>query len=568
MANTHYQTLDIAPEASSQEIRRAYLRAVRLHPPESDPEGFKAIKAAYDVLCDTAVRERYDTETKYGDEVNEFISQAEDLMAECEWAGAIRLWKQILILMPTYISARHSLGLCYSYAGEYTEAVNQFTFLTQNSVSVALFWYNFGCVHKSQARQISDEDFGSDAEITKLARDCFARAVELEPYNADFRLNYAQILLLLNEYESALLECERAISVDPDLDQQDLNAHYLMCDIYLHHGAIEDVQQQAEALRLRVGDNLAHCSQVREHFTEAGNDLFKLECFTGAVAFIKAAKLFANDSECLELDALYLHYSNVQACSAFVREFILDPQVIKPLQCAGEILLDKAVDNTKDDYEEKLELCLDALEEFPSKAVLLSISYIKSRYLAMYQIDESFFTEIEKVIVNEMRVAASELIQPLPRVPLPQSFEDLPKLSENMLPQTAGMPENYPSRALMPTQCATAVHTQLQFTPKAQQVPGGWNWGAFLLSGLWLWAHSMPGWSIALTIALLIPGVQNIAVIGLIILGVFGNKIAYRHRTFTNIEQFIEVQKRWKTAGIIISALVLVIIILQNGCHS
>jgi len=36
--------------ASHDEIRRAYFRQVREHPPETDPDGFKAVRAAYEHL--------------------------------------------------------------------------------------------------------------------------------------------------------------------------------------------------------------------------------------------------------------------------------------------------------------------------------------------------------------------------------------------------------------------------------------------------------------------------------------------------------------------------------------
>jgi hypothetical protein len=33
------------------ELRRAYLRAVKAHSPERDPEGFQRVRAAYELLC-------------------------------------------------------------------------------------------------------------------------------------------------------------------------------------------------------------------------------------------------------------------------------------------------------------------------------------------------------------------------------------------------------------------------------------------------------------------------------------------------------------------------------------
>ena len=45
-----YQTLCVRLEADSATIREAYLAAIRRHPPESDPEGFRVINEAYESI--------------------------------------------------------------------------------------------------------------------------------------------------------------------------------------------------------------------------------------------------------------------------------------------------------------------------------------------------------------------------------------------------------------------------------------------------------------------------------------------------------------------------------------
>lgn len=45
-----YRILGLKRGASHEEIRRAYFRQVREHPPETDPERFKVIRAAYEQL--------------------------------------------------------------------------------------------------------------------------------------------------------------------------------------------------------------------------------------------------------------------------------------------------------------------------------------------------------------------------------------------------------------------------------------------------------------------------------------------------------------------------------------
>jgi len=55
-----YKTLGLRRGAEHDEIRRAYFRLVREHPPESDPETFKAIRAAYEQLRSSEQRVRTD----------------------------------------------------------------------------------------------------------------------------------------------------------------------------------------------------------------------------------------------------------------------------------------------------------------------------------------------------------------------------------------------------------------------------------------------------------------------------------------------------------------------------
>ena len=45
-----YAALGVAPTASDDEVKQAYFAQVRAHPPESDPQAFKRIRAAYERL--------------------------------------------------------------------------------------------------------------------------------------------------------------------------------------------------------------------------------------------------------------------------------------------------------------------------------------------------------------------------------------------------------------------------------------------------------------------------------------------------------------------------------------
>jgi curved DNA-binding protein CbpA len=51
-----YSVLGLTPHASMIDIKRAYFGRVRMHPPETDPEGFQRIRAAYEALRTPASR--------------------------------------------------------------------------------------------------------------------------------------------------------------------------------------------------------------------------------------------------------------------------------------------------------------------------------------------------------------------------------------------------------------------------------------------------------------------------------------------------------------------------------
>lgn len=62
MTESHdpYVVLGVPADASVEDVRRAYFLRVKAHPPDRDPAGFRAIRAAYDALRDPARRAQSD----------------------------------------------------------------------------------------------------------------------------------------------------------------------------------------------------------------------------------------------------------------------------------------------------------------------------------------------------------------------------------------------------------------------------------------------------------------------------------------------------------------------------
>ncbi|MAU01162.1 MAG: ribonuclease G [Anaerolineaceae bacterium] len=83
-----------------------------------------------------------------------------------------------------------------------------------------------------------------------------------------------------------------------------------------------------------------------------------------------------------------------------------------------------------------------------------------------------------------------------------------------------------------------------------EEIKGKWNWGAFLLSGIWGIGNN--AW-IALTLALIAsPFLFFFPLVSMgafLFLGWKGNEWAWRSKQWDSVEHFQKVQKKWKKWG-------------------
>jgi len=75
----------------------------------------------------------------------------------------------------------------------------------------------------------------------------------------------------------------------------------------------------------------------------------------------------------------------------------------------------------------------------------------------------------------------------------------------------------------------------------------GWNWGAFGCSWVWAFAHGLPQFGWQTLMGWLMGGFPGFALS--IYLGMNGNQLAWRQRSFANLDEFWRVQAAWSSAG-------------------
>jgi curved DNA-binding protein CbpA len=210
MVLEHYEVLGVTPTASTAEIRTAYFRlAKQLHPDRqarNDPvatERFLAVQNAYEVLRDPARREEYDRQLE-----RTSAPAAADGPSAAPVAETTSTPEPYGRRGPTLEQARDA-RLAYQKALSLLESGDRGRALRTMGAVV---------------RAVPDEpDYESllghlmalEGERLHRARDHCRRAVEAEPYNAEFRARLGHVYLQAGLTGTAQECFEAALEMDP-----------------------------------------------------------------------------------------------------------------------------------------------------------------------------------------------------------------------------------------------------------------------------------------------------------------------------------------------------------------
>ncbi|MBP5973752.1 DnaJ domain-containing protein [Brasilonema sp. CT11] len=398
-----YHILEISSQASADEIKRAYFQLVRKYSPEKDPERFQQIRIAYNTLFDSKARENYDAMQKYGEQVKDLISQAQNKMQVEEWSNAIPLLKQVLILAPRIDIARHLLGLCYIHTENWDFAVKIYTALTKTNPDMTLYWSNLGSAYKLQAQCSDDEDF-SKIPIYHNARDCFQQAVKLEPFNSAPYLDIAETYLDQKNYSEALAWAERAIGADGKADSNDFEALFFICRIHFYSGELHKI----EILGRRIISLLPKKSDIRRYatsrFANMGIEIANIAAKSSNFDMWRAAFQFLKTATDLEPDNLDIQEicTKVEETVAAIDQYEnlnRDYLINQGFQRLAAFCLADYF-NFYDSQQERKSFLNDILTEIlvsPASTIFASLERIKFYYPAVYKLNVELFHRIEQV---------------------------------------------------------------------------------------------------------------------------------------------------------------------------
>ena len=182
MSLDHYQLLEVSSTVTSDELKRAYARAIRKH--QKDNDKLTQIHAAFATLSDPKARARYDALNQHSGEIENLMEQVRGCFEREEWPNAVKHLKKVCVLAPDIEEAQNQLGLAFCYNEQYDESIKVFEKLTVSSNDVPLYWRNLGAALREKAGTL-DAGTKRKGELIGRAISAFETAHELEPLNQD-----------------------------------------------------------------------------------------------------------------------------------------------------------------------------------------------------------------------------------------------------------------------------------------------------------------------------------------------------------------------------------------------
>src|SRR6185312_4754179 len=266
-AHNFYEVLGIDRSADERAIKKAYFALVRKFPPETHPDDFKRIREAYEVLSNPQSRADYDAVNQYdqyGAEVSTHLKAGTEAMEQSAWTRAQSELIAVLEQQPQLHFARDLLGMAYLNAHKPADAMREFTRLVTEQPANAVYHLHKGYAHYAQNQYAP-------------ALDCYREARKLDPADTRSLVATADCLVAQKQYEPALLELDRAIGLDGQVDFNDFVFFMRKVQIQLLRDRGDLAEQELDQIFKILPDDPEVKKYVATRLASLASDLFAMK---------------------------------------------------------------------------------------------------------------------------------------------------------------------------------------------------------------------------------------------------------------------------------------------------
>lgn len=382
----YYQILDVDSKASNREIKIAYKKQLRKHPPEKDPDGFEKIRNAYDVLNNEKSRAEYDAMLNHKDEIKEHREKALTAMDEKNYKKAIKYFKKILVIEPSLANIRNLLGLSYLNDKDLKNALDQFKRIVKENPDNASYLFNLAMTYKEEGYKDKAEKY-------------LKKSYEINNINPDTVLELSHIYFDQGNTEKAINLLREAIEADGVVDFQDFIFFFSIVELHIASGNINEAEQALNEIEDILPEDQDSRAYVGWKFGKLAVTLFDLKAYDLAEKVSSWAMKIDPDNQ--NLSDIKSASGNFKKLFSSYHKLENDNQVIDPLKGPFYFYLysndGSASDTEWEKFQKEVFQAIDSYIKNQPNKVLDSIKRIKKHYFELYKINNDI-TNIYKDI--------------------------------------------------------------------------------------------------------------------------------------------------------------------------
>ena len=367
----HYEILHITRDADKTSIKRAYFAEVKKHPPDSDPEGFKKIRAAYEILSDDNKRAGYDALfTEDADGIQNELLKADEFIRRSDYDGAEKLLAKLVKKYPESADAALLYAKVLLTEGRHIKAIN---------LCVKMLEAN---PKENRARLLQARI--EDARGWRFnAETIYEQAVEIAPDDPRTWIDYMRFLISYGERGRLPELCKKAAAVSKGILKDDYY-FYLIC-------AMENKRQNKES-----ADTLAFLTEFESFF--AADEEVPDEAFESAFN----ATSYLND-DILIIPVVEKILVKIEKNRRRIDDF--DKRYVEIFNIIGitKLRADERIHEALKDITEYYVLGGDDREEIAAMEALLAAEYYEARkslrilrdeYPEFYDLNKKFYIDV------------------------------------------------------------------------------------------------------------------------------------------------------------------------------
>ena len=243
-AESPFEVLGVTPEVTDADLKRAYFRKVRQHPPEVDPEGYHQVHQAFEALRDASARALAAEVARakaLDPRVLDLLERSDLLARSDQRLAAVALLREAVALAPTLSLARERLIMVLISLEAKQEAVTHIETLIASRPDSAELQLLVAQLHISMYEY-------------DIARAALGKARGFKP--ADRRAHFLEVRMLMQmeRWNDALALLDEAMTLsDEHVGDIDVFSNRFL--VHLERGDLEQVVKEAGSLEAFVASH-------------------------------------------------------------------------------------------------------------------------------------------------------------------------------------------------------------------------------------------------------------------------------------------------------------------------